>query len=173
MVRLDKDHKTLITDFGDRYRGDVLNIIPPQTAAELASQAELTNSSGWCPVKPRTSQSMFDEFIHVIGDAAHYAPLPKSAFAANSEAKACAIAVIGLLNDQTISEPTWMNTCYSLVTPNYGISVAGVYKLDSEQDLAAVKGAGGISPQSSASFAKREAGYALSAYQALVSNTFS
>ncbi|MGY6276853.1 FCSD flavin-binding domain-containing protein [Methylomonas sp. MgM2] len=172
IIRLEKNSKTLITDFGDRFRADVLNIIPPQKAAELAGQADLTDSSGWCPVRPQTGQSMFDEFIHVIGDAANYAPLPKSAFAANSAAKACAIAVIALLNDQIVEDPNWMNTCYSLITPTHGISIAGVYKLDPGNNIAAVKGAGGTSPVSIPSFAEREARYAKSAYQALVSNTF-
>ena len=172
VVLLDKSKKTLITDFGDRFRGDVLNIIPPQVANDLARQSHLTDSDGWCPIKPVTGQSMFDEFIHVIGDAANYSPLPKSAFAANSEAKACAVGVIGLLNDQLPDEPSWINTCYSLVTPNHGISVAGVYKLASDKTIMAVKGAGGISPQSTVSIAEKEASYALSAYQSLVNNTF-
>jgi len=172
VIRLEKTNKALITEFGDRFQGDVLNIIPPQVANGLASQTNLTDSKGWCPVKPLTSQSVYDDFIHIIGDAANFSPLPKSAFAANSEAKACAIAVMGLLNEQTLDEPNWMNTCYSLVTPNHGISVAGVYQLDSDQNIKAVKGAGGISPQISKSFAEKEAGYAVSAYRSLVNNTF-
>ncbi len=172
VTQLDKSSKTLITDFGDRFRGDVLNIIPPQTAGDLAGHADLTGSDGWCLVKPRTGQSIHDEFIHVIGDAAQYAPMPKSAFAANSEAKACAIAVVALLNELSVDEPSWMNTCYSLITPKHGISIAGVYRLDVDGAIEAVKGAGGVSPGLSTAFAEREAGYALSAYQALVSNTF-
>lgn len=172
VTQLDKASKTLITDFGDRFRGDVLNIIPPQRAAELAVQTDLTGSDGWCPVQPRTAQSNYDEFIHVIGDAAHFAPLPKSAFAANSEAKACAIAVVALLNELSVDEPSWINTCYSLITPKHGISIAGVYKLDADGSIGAVKGAGGLSPQFASAFVEREANYALSAYRALVSNTF-
>ena len=172
VTQLDKRSKTLITDFGDRFSGDVLNIIPPQVANELTHQTGLTNLSGWCPVKPETAQSIFDDYIHVIGDAAHFAPLPKSAFAANSEAKACAMAVLGLFNDRTLEEPSWMNTCYSLITPSHGISVAGIYKLDADKNLISVEGAGGTSPQANASFAQREAGFALSGYQNLVSNTF-
>ena len=38
-----------------------------------------------------------------------------------------------------------INTCYSLVAPDYGISVAGVYAPSSGQ-LAEVPGSGGVSP---------------------------
>ncbi len=41
--------------------------------------------------------------------------------------------------------PKLINTCYSLVAPDYGISVAGVYP-PVERQLAEVPGAGGISP---------------------------
>lgn len=172
VVRLDKEHKTLITEFGDRFRGDVLNIIPPQSAASIAMDAGLTDASAWCPVKPLASLSLFDEFIHVIGDAANYAPIPKSAFAANSEAKACALAVVSLLNDKQLSEMHWLNTCYSLVTPRHGISVVGAYELNAKQELVSVTGAGGLSPMVSDAFAEQEANYTISAYRALRSNTF-
>ena len=42
-------------------------------------------------------------------------------------------------------EPKLINTCYSLVAPDYGISVAGVYVPTGGQ-LADVPGAGGVSP---------------------------
>jgi sulfide dehydrogenase [flavocytochrome c] flavoprotein subunit len=172
ITQLDVGSKALITDFGDRFSGDVLNIIPSQTAARIALDSGLADSSGWCPVKPQTSQSVFDEHIHIIGDAAQFAPIPKSAFAANSEAKMCAIAVANLLNEQEILELNWINTCYSLITPDHGISVAGVYALDAAGAVASIKGSGGISQSGLADAADLEARYALSAYHALVRNTF-
>jgi hypothetical protein len=45
----------------------------------------------------------------------------------------------------TPSVPKLINTCYSLVAPDYGISVAGVYQPTGGQ-LADVPGAGGVSP---------------------------
>jgi hypothetical protein len=41
--------------------------------------------------------------------------------------------------------PKLINTCYSLVAPDYGISVAGVYHPSGGQ-LAEVPGSGGVSP---------------------------
>ena len=52
--------------------------------------------------------------------------MPKSAFAANAQAKVCAAAVAKLLAGEKPDEPKLINTCYSLVAPDYGISVAGV-----------------------------------------------
>jgi hypothetical protein len=53
--------------------------------------------------------------------------MPKSAFAANAQAKVCAAAVAKLIGGQKPDEPKLINTCYSLVAPDYGISVANVY----------------------------------------------
>ena len=172
LTALDSATATLHTEFGDTFQPQVLNIIPPQKAADIARQTGLTDTSGWCPVNPLTAASHFDEHIHIIGDAAHYAPIPKSAFAANSEAKACALAVISLLKQQPPPDPHWLNTCYSLITPQHGISVAGVYKLNSEQKIEAIKGAGGLSKLNDPPAEKREANYAVDVYHSLVKDSF-
>lgn len=172
LLELDRQNRVLTSEFGDRFRGDVLNIIPPQTAAQIAVQNGLTDSTGWCPVRPLTGQSVYDEFIHVIGDAAHYAPIPKSAFAANSEAKACALAVTSLINQKPVAEPHWLNTCYSLIAPEHGVSVAGGYKLDAARAIVSVKGAGGVSTRADVEAATLEANYARVVYRSLVADTF-
>jgi sulfide dehydrogenase [flavocytochrome c] flavoprotein subunit len=172
IIRLDATATTLHTDFGDQFSGQVLNIIPPQQAGYIARQTGLTDASGWCPVNPLTSASKYDEHIHIIGDAAHFAPIPKSAFAANSEAKACALAVISLLNQHPTPDPHWLNTCYSLITPEHGISVAGVYKLNGEQKIEAVKGAGGLSKVNDEQAERLEAGYAQGVYRSLLGDSF-
>jgi sulfide dehydrogenase [flavocytochrome c] flavoprotein subunit len=120
-----------------------------------------------------TSRSKFQEFIHIIGDAANYAPIPKSAFAANSEAKNCARAVVSLLNGLPLPEPRWLNACYSLITPEHGISVAGVYRPGDAQSIEAVKGAGGTSNANDPEAPKLEAGFAQSVYHTLVRDSFS
>src|SRR5213596_2671197 len=83
--------------------------------------------------------------IHVIGDAAIAGAMPKSAFAANAQAKVCAAAVVTLLRGDKPTEPRLINTCYSLATPDYGFSIAGVYK-PANGVLTDVAGAGGTSP---------------------------
>ena len=71
--------------------------------------------------------------------------MPKSAFSANAQAKVCAAAVATLLRGEKPAEPRLINTCYSLVAPDYGITVAGVYK-PTDGVLADIQGAGGVSP---------------------------
>lgn len=90
--------KQVITSGGQTFNASVLNIIPAQKAGALAFSAGLTDTSGWCPVHLDSFESKLKPNIHVIGDACTAAPLPKSGFAANSEAKACALAIAALLN---------------------------------------------------------------------------
>jgi len=141
---VDAATKTLKTDFGD-HKADVANIIAPQRAAAIAQTAGVADRSGWCPVDPVTFESKLVPNIHVLGDAAIMGAMPKSAFSANAQAKVCATAVTVLLAGQTASEPRLINTCYSLVAPDYGITVAGVYK-PTNGVLADIEGAGGVSP---------------------------
>jgi len=136
--------RTLVTDFG-RHQAAVANVIPPQKAGRIAEAAGVTDRTGWCPIDPATFESTLQRGIHVIGDAAIAGAMPKSAFAANSQAKTCAAAVAQLLHGATPATPKLINTCYSLVAPDYGISVAGVYQPSGGQ-LAEVPGSGGVSP---------------------------
>jgi len=144
VISVDAATVTLVTDFG-RHKAAVANVIPPQKAGRIAEAAGVADRSGWCPIDPVTFESKLQARIHVIGDAAIAGAMPKSAFAANSQAKTCAAAVAQLLTGGAPSAPKLINTCYSLVAPDYGISVAGVYAPAGGQ-LAEVPGSGGVSP---------------------------
>jgi sulfide dehydrogenase [flavocytochrome c] flavoprotein chain len=145
VTSVDAATRTLVTDFG-RHQAKVANVIPPQKAGRIADVAGVADRTGWCPIDPVTFESKLQPGIHVIGDAAIAGAMPKSAFAANSQAKTCAAAVAQLLTGATPSAPKLINTCYSLVAPNYGISVAGVYQPSANGQLADVPGSGGVSP---------------------------
>lgn len=98
--------------------------------------------------------------------------MPKSAFAANAQAKACAQTIIRLLTDAEPMEPRLINTCYSLVAPDYGISIAGVYH-PSGGLLADVPGAGGISPlDAPRTFRQQEARYAEAWFKTITTEIF-
>src|SRR5918995_4153363 len=122
---VDAANRTFVTDFG-RHKAAVANVIPPQKAGRIAEVAGVADRTGWCPIDPVTFESKLVPGIHVIGDAAIAGGMPKSAFAANSQAKVCAAAVAKLLGGGKPDDPRLINTCYSLVAPDYGISVAGV-----------------------------------------------
>jgi sulfide dehydrogenase [flavocytochrome c] flavoprotein chain len=144
VTSIDVAAKTLLTDFG-AHKGDVINVIPPQKAGHIAELAGVADRSGWCPIDPLTFESKLQPNVHVLGDAAIAGGMPKSAFAANAQAKVCAFALAKLLSGSAASEPKLINTCYSLVAPDYGISVAGVYR-PANGTLAEVEGSGGVSP---------------------------
>ena len=135
---------TLVTDFA-RHKADVANVIPPQKAARIAELAGVADRTGWCPIDPVTFESKLRPNIHVIGDAAIAGAMPKSAFAANSQAKVCAVAVAKLIGGGKPDEPKLANTCYSLLAPGYGISVAGVYRAQ-QGHIADLPHSVGVSP---------------------------
>jgi NADPH-dependent 2,4-dienoyl-CoA reductase/sulfur reductase-like enzyme len=144
VTSVDAATKTLKTDFGD-HKAAVANVIPPQRAGVIAQIAGVADRSGWCPIDPVTFESKLVPNIHVVGDAGIMGGMPKSAFSANSQAKACAAQIVTLLRGEKPAEPRLINTCYSLVAPDYGITVAGVYK-PANGLLADIEGAGGTSP---------------------------
>ena len=132
------------TDF-ETYTPDLANIIPPHRAADIAVRSGVADRTGWCPVTPVTFESLLKPGIHVIGDATLIGAMPKSAFAAAAQAKACAHAVALLLDGQTPEPPHLLNTCYALIAPDLAISSAGVYRHLGTL-LADTEGAGGNSP---------------------------
>ncbi len=144
VVEVDAGARMVVTEF-DRHRADVANIIPPQHVAAIARDSGVADRSGWCPVDPVGFESRLQPNIHVIGDAAVMGGMPKSAFAANAQAKTCAAAVAALLAGRSPAAPKLINTCYSLVAPDYAISVAGVYRPAANGLLTDVEGAGGTS----------------------------
>ena len=144
VTSVDAADMTLVTEFG-KHKATVANVIPPQKAGRIAETAGAADRSGWCPVDPVTFESRQQPNIHVIGDAAIMGAMPKSAFAANAQAKVCAAAVAKLLGGSNPDQAKLINTCYSLVAPDYGISIAGVYQAADGQ-LKEVEGSGGVSP---------------------------
>jgi sulfide dehydrogenase [flavocytochrome c] flavoprotein chain len=144
VVGVEPATNTLVTDF-TQHKAAVANVIPPQKAGLIAEAAGVADRTGWCPIDPATFESPLQQNIHVIGDAAISGAMAKSAFAANAQGKACAVAVTALLAGETPSAGKLINTCYSLVAPDYGISVVGVYQPVNGQYVD-VEGAGGTSP---------------------------
>jgi sulfide dehydrogenase [flavocytochrome c] flavoprotein chain len=163
--------KTVVTDFA-RHQAAVANIIPPQKAGRIAELARVTDRSGWCPVDAMTFESKQQQNIHVIGDAAIMGAMPKSAFSANAQAKVCAAAVARLLAGQKPDEPRLINTCYSVAAPDYGFSVASVYR-PKDGVLVDVEGAGGVSPiNAPASARAAEASYGDAWFETITAEAF-
>ena len=173
VVKVNATGMTAETSFGDEIKAAVLNVIPPQRAGKIAQTAGLADEKGWCPVDAKTFESAKAKGIHVIGDAAMAGAMPKSAYSANSQAKVAAAAVVAMLNGQEVGVPSYVNTCYSIAGPDWGISVAGVYKIGADGKIAEVPGAGGLTPLDAPDWAhKREVEYAESWYKNIIKDSF-
>lgn len=171
VTRVDVRTGTLYTET-DSYRADVANVIPSQRAGAIAIDAGLVDDKGWCPIDANTFESTLIPRIHVIGDAAMAHPIPKSASAANSQAKLCALAVVALLNGDTPPPASLHNTCYSYAAPDYAFSISGIYRANNGRIVATPEG-GGVSPLAApAEFRAREAGYARDWYRSIMQDSF-
>jgi NADPH-dependent 2,4-dienoyl-CoA reductase/sulfur reductase-like enzyme len=126
LVEIDVDRMTFKTDFED-FKADAATVVPPQKAASIASEASLTDDSGWCPIVPGTMQSTLDERVFIIGDAAIAKAMPKSAYAANSQARFAASAIRQSLNGAAHSSASLSNICWSLIAPGDGVRVGAQY----------------------------------------------
>jgi sulfide dehydrogenase [flavocytochrome c] flavoprotein chain len=144
VTSVDVGAMTLVTDFA-RHKADVANVIPPQKAARIAETARVADRTGWCPIDPATFESKLQPNIHVVADASIAGAMPKSAFSANAQAKVCAAAVARLVRGEKPEEARLINTCYSLIAPDYGILVAGVYR-PADGQIKEIEGSGGVSP---------------------------
>ncbi|MEZ5671051.1 MAG: FCSD flavin-binding domain-containing protein [Thiotrichaceae bacterium] len=93
------------------------------------------------PVDRKTFESKQHKDIYVIGDAGDASKMPKSAYSANTYAsKVCATAVVAALQGKEMTDPAYVNTCYSIVGKDFGISVAAVYRLGEDGVITPVEG---------------------------------
>lgn len=173
VVRVDPKTRTLYTEQGTAHRGDVINIIPAQRAGDIATASGLANKDGWCPVDHQTFESTQVPNVHVIGDSSSAGPIPKSGHMANNIGKMAAASIVSAFRGGKRPPSSLVNTCYSLVSPSYGISIAAVYRLDEKGQIAGVRGAGGVSPKEvSDLFRLQEARFAQGWYSSIVDDSF-
>jgi NADPH-dependent 2,4-dienoyl-CoA reductase/sulfur reductase-like enzyme len=121
VTAVDATTRSIVTS-GETFKAAVANVIPPQMAGHLAQLAGLADRSGWCPVDPLTFESTRQPGIHLVGDAIIAGQMPKSAFSANSQAKACAFAITAALTGAALPAPHLFNTCYAFLGPDDAVS---------------------------------------------------
>ena len=148
VTEADTKKMVVLVDGVEEIKGDVINIIPPQKAGQIAHVAGLVGpDKKWCPVNPTTFESTLQKDIHVIGDSSIAGAMPKSGYSANSEAKVCAANIVALMNGRDISDMSAVNTCYSFLSAKEAVSVTGVYQVNKEKNaIEAVAGSVGVSP---------------------------
>ncbi len=104
VVRVDPKALEVETKSGIKLKGAVVNVIPPQTAGNIAVKAGCTEGA-WCPIQPQNFMSAKVDGIYVIGDAAIAAEMPKSAFSANSQGRVVAADLLADLKGAIPSLP--------------------------------------------------------------------
>lgn len=137
ILMVDADAGTVETDF-DTFEGALLNIIPAQRAGAIAVDAGLADESGFCPIDAASMRSAMDENIFVIGDASIAGAMPKSAFAANSQAKVAALNIRGDLLDARVFPAKYANTCWSLISPGNGVKVGAQYEAGEDGSITGI-----------------------------------
>jgi len=171
VVRAGNKTMEIFTASGESYKGDVINLIPPQQAATILEHAGLTNKKGWSDVNQKTFESKRQKDVYVIGDSSIAGDMPKTGHAANSQAKVCAAAIVSSLDGIKMPEPSYSSSIYSLLGPKYAISLAAVYRLSNEKIS---KVSGGHSPlKAKKKIRLKEAQYAAGWYKSITADMFS
>jgi len=171
--RLSVSDRKVLTDGGDQvHSADVINFIPPQQAGAIARQADLSDDSGWCPVDQETFRSQRHDGVYVIGDAAVAGDMPKSAHTANNQGKLVAATIVGELTGEPTPHFPTVNTCYSLVAPDWAFTIAAVFE-HRGGEIREVEGSGGLSPEDEGqAFREIEALYAPGWYESITRDIF-
>ncbi|MBX9776123.1 MAG: FCSD flavin-binding domain-containing protein [Xanthobacteraceae bacterium] len=125
---VDVKSMTVKTDLAD-YKADLINVIPAQMAGAMARNANLVDKTGFCPIDPASMRSTVDANIYVVGDACIPGDMPKSAFAANSQAKVAAMMIRGELVQARTFPVRYTNTCWSLIATDDSVKVGGRYEV--------------------------------------------
>lgn len=145
---VDVANNTAILEF-DKFKADVLNVIPPHRAGDIAAKSGLKLiNNRWVDINWLSMEVNGTPGVHVIGDAIFPAPtMPKSGHMANQHGKLAAAAILNMLAGEEPSQtPVVMNTCYSFVDAKQAIHVASVHQYDAATKVVQpVKGAGGVS----------------------------
>lgn len=113
---------------GEVQKVDCCNVIPGQMAGKIAQIAGVTDESGWAPVHPDSMKAKADENVFVLGDASAQGDMPKSGFAANSQAKVAAMTIRAELTGSKAFPAKYTNTCWSLIAPEDGVKVGASYE---------------------------------------------
>lgn len=124
---VDPKANTVTTDF-ETIKANLVNVIPAQMAGKIARDAGLANQTGFCPIDATNMKSDQDPNVFVLGDAAIAGAMPKSAFAANSQAKVVAMAVRGELANARTFPARYANTCWSIIETDDTVKVGGRYE---------------------------------------------
>jgi sulfide dehydrogenase [flavocytochrome c] flavoprotein chain len=173
VVRVDTATREVITKSGRRIVADVANIVPAQRAGDIAKSAGCAKGD-WCPVKFESFKSALVEDVYVLGDAAIANDMPKSAFAANSQAKVVAADILAEVAGKERFPPRYRNTCWSMLGPNNSVKIGANYAAGVKDGQPALVASGAFVSAANETAEVRRQSYEESAawYDAITSEAF-
>lgn len=130
VASVDAAAMTLTTGGGDRIQADAACVIPPQRAGDIIFAAELAAADGWAPVNAEDMRSIYDSSVFVIGDAANAAPMPKSAYTANSHAHRCAFAIRAEFGELPLLPARYRAVAWAYVDPLMAMRTGATYHVE-------------------------------------------
>lgn len=173
VARVNPKTGEVVTASGETFKAAVANIIPDQTAGKIALDAGLAEG-GWCPVLPETFRSSKIENVYVVGDATIAADMPKSAFSANSQARAVAGHILADLTGAERPVPAYRNTCWSMLAPDDSVKIGADYTPGDVKGKQALVAKNSFISQTGETAAVRKENYleSLAWYQTLTDDIF-
>lgn len=142
---VDPSTMSVTTGFETYKDAALVNVIPRQTAGKIAVDTSLAGEDGYCPIDPFTMKSVMDDRIFILGDACVAGDMPKSAFAAHSQAQVVAHVVARDLLGTPEVATSYANRCWSLIESEDSVVVGGEYQptkdkiLQTTSDLSALE----------------------------------
>ena len=148
-IGVDLDSNTARFELQDDVQADVLNLLPPMRAGQLAVQTGLANANArWCLVDFLSFESTAARHVHVLGDAVQGpSGMPKSGHIARDQAKVAAAAIVAdLAGWQRNAQPRIGNSCFSFVDGRSAGRLTSVHDyVAAEKTFKTVVGAGSAS----------------------------
>jgi NADH dehydrogenase FAD-containing subunit len=148
---VDAKKMVVSTEFED-VKGDVINLVPPNRAANICGLAGVRDGSNgnWCTIDYRTFESTVVKNVHILGDSA-LTNFPKSGSVANNTGKMCAYDLSEQFAGRKVDQsPVVTNTCYSGTGMGTAFHVATVFRWDeAKQSMVPPKDANGVSAEES------------------------
>ena len=126
LSKYDPSTGEITTKAGFKVKAAVANIIPPQKAGQIALDAGLGDGD-WCPVNPENFTSTKAEHVYVLGDAAVSTDMPKSAYAASSQARVVATHILDGLAGKQSTPGRYRNTCWSFIATDNSAKIGADY----------------------------------------------
>ncbi len=127
ITKLDAKTQTLIGQNGEKFKGDILNIIPPHKAGMFALNNALTKGD-WASVEYQDYSSTKKRDIYILGDTIESAPMPKTGYIASNQARVAVQAINDELLNRPIGTPFIVNNCIAMVEKDFGMTLSEIFR---------------------------------------------